>query len=316
MRLESVSIKIFHKLKSRFLESGFIKPTLKQRQLAENLKQKVLSLGDLGNGIQMEQTWLEFRKKVRENIIYKDPRNFLNWPVIRSSMFHEPDRAELKFLKLSPNWLKIKIALKEAPAGNPRPFPGMLSSSGNCIHNAYVLEKFLSFFNLDIGKARRIVEFGGGYGSLCRLIYNLGFTGQYVIYDIPEFSLLQEYFLKSWNENISLSLEPIAKNRQGIALLSDLKVMQKQLENFNTAPDIFIATWSLSESPVDLRERILGLVGGSGYIFIAFKDTFSNVNNLDYFKRFAESNSNYDWRQEEIKHLPGNFLLAGKRRGV
>jgi len=316
MKLKSAVIKIYHGLKSRVLEMGIIKPALKQRRLAENLKQKALSLGDLGDGLQMEQTWVEFRKSVRENILQRDPRNFLNWPVIRSSMFHEPDPVEFKFLKSSDDWIPLKEALKEVSAGNPRPYPGLVSSSGNYIHNAYILKNFLSFCNTDIGKVNNIVEFGGGYGSMCRLAYNLGFTGNYVIYDLPEFSLLQEYFLKSWNENIPVCFGPDANIRGGIALLSNFQDLKKQVESFNGPPDIFIATWSLSESPVELREKILGLVSGSGYIFIAFKDSFSNVNNLDYFKRFVQANSDYDWQQREIEHLPGNFLLAGKRRNI
>jgi hypothetical protein len=38
------------------------------------------------------------------------------------------------------------------------------------------------------------VEFGGGYGALCLAVQSGGFTGQYVIFDLPVFS--QVFFLK------------------------------------------------------------------------------------------------------------------------
>ena len=49
----------------------------------------------------------------------------------------------------------------------------------------------------DLSSSGVIVEFGGGYGSMCRLLHKLGFSGQYFIYDLPEFVALQRYFLKS-----------------------------------------------------------------------------------------------------------------------
>jgi hypothetical protein len=40
-----------------------------------------------------------------------------------------------------------------------------------------------------------IVEFGGGFGSMCRLIGALGFRGRYVIFDLPPVLALQRYYL-------------------------------------------------------------------------------------------------------------------------
>jgi hypothetical protein len=42
-----------------------------------------------------------------------------------------------------------------------------------------------------------IVEFGGGYGSMCRLIYQAGYMGSYIIYDFAHLNLIQDYYLKS-----------------------------------------------------------------------------------------------------------------------
>ena len=42
-----------------------------------------------------------------------------------------------------------------------------------------------------------IFEFGGGYGSMCRLAHNLGFNQAYIIFDLQPFSALQNYYLSS-----------------------------------------------------------------------------------------------------------------------
>jgi hypothetical protein len=314
MEMKFFAIKIFHKIKCYALEAGLFQPSLRQQGLTRQLRQKTMSLDNLETKDAIEPAWIKYREEVRANILQKDPRNFLNWPAIRSSMFHEPDRLELEYLKSLSQWQSLKSALRETPAGNPRRYPYLLSSSGNYIHNAYVLMKFLNYFNFDIKQTRNIVEFGGGYGSMCRLAYNLGFDGRYVIYDLPEFSLLQEYFLKSWKEEALVSLAPVTGSKPAIALLSTLEDLQKQLENFGGRPDIFIATWSLSESPAELRDKIFRLAGESKYIFIAFRDIFSQIDNVAYFKQFTQLHNNYDWKQEKLEHLPGNFLLAGKRR--
>jgi hypothetical protein len=316
MQLEVFFIKIFHRVKGYLLESGFLKPSPTQRELSQQLRQKAASLDSPDTTNLVEPAWAKYRIAMRANLLQKDARNFLNWPTICSAMFHEPDRIELEYLKSLPQWERLRKVLKETSVGNPPGYPGFLSSSGNYIHNTYILTKFCGFFNFDISKARKVVEFGGGYGSMCRLVYNLGFSGNYAIFDLPEFCLLQEYFLKSWNKNIKVSLRPISQNQPGVALLSQQEDLQKQLENFNGCPDVFIATWSISESPVELREKVFEVVGQSKYIFIAFHDVFAKVDNVDYFRQFTQLHNNYDWKQEEIGHLPGNFLLAGKRKEI
>jgi hypothetical protein len=47
---------------------------------------------------------------------------------------------------------------------------------------------------LDVRGFDFVIEFGGGYGSLCRLFFNQQFKGQYVLFDLPPFSALQHFF--------------------------------------------------------------------------------------------------------------------------
>jgi hypothetical protein len=147
-----------------------------------------------------EKFWLQNCINLREKIINSDPRNFLNWVVVQQTMFH--DASYLEYKELKNNWAYWGEKLAEDKFGNPMPYYLNTNSSGNLIHYAYSLEQ-LRKISIDVKDFEQIVEVGGGYGGMAKLIFNLGFAGNYIIYDLPEFSALQEYYLSSINEEVS-----------------------------------------------------------------------------------------------------------------
>ena len=50
---------------------------------------------------------------------------------------------------------------------------------------------------INIQSLATIVEYGGGYGGMAHVISRLGFTGNYFMYDLPEFLLLQRFYLSN-----------------------------------------------------------------------------------------------------------------------
>lgn len=163
------------------------------------------------------------------------------------------------------------------------------------IHNAYNLSFLIGHFNVDIGKIESIVEFGGGFGSMPKLIKDLGFNGKYTIFDFPEFIALQKYYLNSTHTK---------GNFEFIDQISKISLLD---------PDIFIATWSLSESPLNIRDEFLRKVGKPKYILIGYQEKFEEVDNVKYFNQYANDNKDYDWKTWEINHLPKNYYLIGKK---
>ena len=94
---------------------------------------------------------------------------------------------------------------------------------------------------------QEIVEFGGGYGSFFRLLKNLGYTNKYFIYDLPVMCAIQKFYLK----NVFLPCP-------NTETLSNLKWLSGAASNvsdnvINLDESLFMATWSLSECPYDLR---------------------------------------------------------------
>ncbi len=308
-------IKAIHKFKIIFLDLfSFIK-NKKQILLIENLRKNIKSLPQLSLDGITNESWTKYRINVRVKMQNCNLGNFLNWGIVRSSMFHECSRVEYLKLRGLDNYDIWKNALVESKIGNPRPYPDFLSSSGNLIHNAYSLSELLLKHNIDIKSLNKVFEFGGGYGSMCRLFLNLGFNGQYIIYDLPEFNYLQEYFLKSSyvNKNISVINDSTKKQNDGVVLISNKDVLASQFNDSSVSIDIFLATWSISEAPIEVRELVFDTVKNPKYYLIAYRDCFEGVDNKLYFNDFCNKHSDYLWNLQEIDHLPGNFYLIGKR---
>lgn len=256
-----------------------------------------------------ERAWLENCIELRKQILWRDPRNFLQWGVVKRTMFHECKQAELDFLKELPNWNSLEAVLIEDPVGNPKRFSGMLTSSGNLIHHLYNVSQFLSVYPVSIQKMPQVVEFGGGYGSMARLFYKMGFSGRYVIFDVPEFAALQEYFLSSLDVSVPVFRKP-TKDR-GVVILTDIEDFKKQCALDQI--DLFIATWSISESPVELREIVLKAVENGRYWLIAYQKQFQDIDNVEYFKKHM-SEGQYNWKSFEIVHLPGQYYAFRSKK--
>jgi FkbM family methyltransferase len=204
-----------------------------------------------------ELAWLANRTTLRRCILEADPREFLTWDVVTGSMFvgNRPfiDN-ELNYLMSRPDWKQLwEGILEEDHAGDPKPYKGYRQSSGNRIHQAYHLARFEQETGLSVNRFPLIVEFGGGYGSLCRLVHKLGFKGQFIIFDFPEFVALQKFYLGSLAMPL-IEAKDVASGRRGILCTSDLSVLGS-LTPQEAQTSLFIATWSLSETDPAYRNQ-------------------------------------------------------------
>ena len=110
----------------------------------------------------------------------------------------------------------------------------------------------------------KIVELGGGIGDMCDIAYKLGFEGEYKIYDFPEVNQLQEYYMGELGNDK-------AKFTSDINDLSDA--------------DLVIGTWSFTEMPLDLREKIMMKIGGSKNWLIAYSNQIFSLDNDAYINK-------------------------------
>lgn len=119
-----------------------------------------------------------------------------------------------------------------------------------------------AFFLKDM---RSIVEVGAGYGDMCSVVHALGFKGEYTIVDIPETRPIQEFYL----------------GKQGIT-------PKWSFEDDNVShADLVIATWSLSETPVEYRNVLMPKIDQSkNWLILAQSEVFGQKVNDDYFNNF------------------------------
>ena len=225
--------------------------SLKEKELIEELRGKttLIPVTETSNLEGAALHWAEYMNELRYLILNEDLRAFLKWEIIQYSMFigNVPYvDIELKELEQAHDFdSKWKKAIQETNIGLPILYKKYLGSSANLIHHAYHIKKFEETIQTDIKDIDMVFEFGGGYGSMCRLFKNIKFDNQYVIFDLPLFSLLQEYYLKSLGHS-TLTVDEFCEGKKGILCISEIDDIKKIMTSLpESNKNLFIATWSI-----------------------------------------------------------------------
>jgi len=256
--------------------------------------------------VTVDGEWAQNEARLREAILVGDVSEFLCWPVVLDTMrfvSEEYNAQQLNALvadaAAAERWLP---ALQESPVGYGAMYDvGSDTTSGNAIHAAAHLETFEDATGLRIEEMGAVVEFGGGYGCLCRLIHGLGFRGRYILHDLPVASLLQQYYVETvgvgGRVHYTSCLDDLAERVEGLP-----------------GPRLFVATWSLSEAPPDLREVVWPLVDSFDAYLIAYQEQFEGVDNIDYFDSWQAEQPEVRWQTTVIPGLPGpSYYMMGAR---
>jgi hypothetical protein len=296
-------------------------PTQREQKLIDELRSAFANIPHAVADSKSEAAncWAQFQESLRSLVLSRDPRGFLSWDVVSRSMFLAFSTyavKELSYLKRRKDWdLRWKSVLRESPVGQPAPFLLYPRTSANLIHDAYNLCAFEEATGRVPERFHYILEFGGGYGSMCRLLFNLGFDGRYVIYDLPPFSSLQSYYLNSLGIPV-LSGKSLARDEKGVALVSTEEDLLRSAEPFKKQESLFIAAWSISETSIDVRRRFLSYAAECDAFLIAYQRQFGEVDNCGFFDKWQEETSaTIEWRKIPIRHIPGDHhYLFGTRR--
>jgi hypothetical protein len=189
----------------------------------------------------------------------------------------------------------LRGLLREDAVGHPPIYPGT-SASSNLIDHAYHLQRFVDETGTNLANVQQVVEIGGGYGSMCRLLRQLS-DCDYYIFDFPEFAALQRYYLGS----LGISPAPkIASSPESIAIAK------------SAHPNLLIATWSLCEMPLSERSRVLAELPEFDLFLIAHNGRFYETENVEYFRRFRDERPGHQWTEVPIEHMRGCRYLFGK----
>jgi hypothetical protein len=268
-----------------------------------------------------ENEWTGNVIRLKELVCNDDPREFTRWDVIQNTMcvnYASYLTSEFKYLKRHPDWEnRWRPAIKESAVGHPIPHWQYPKSSGNLIHHAYHIAQFEDTTATRVDSMDFVFEFGGGYGSMCRLLYNLGFNGSYVIFDLPAFSLLQQFYLKAIGVTVHTP-ESFKNATSGALCISDVGQMKEIISNMpKSDKSLFIATWSLSETPIEFRKSVVPLLSSFKTFLIGYQAQFNEVNNIEFFNEWKSIMSGVEWQDGHLKHIQGhNRYLMGKAKIV
>ena len=180
------------------------------------------------------------------------------------------DQAESDMTKATPEWFK---AMRHVPRGFT---PGNSDIEQHFVHdldpkfqtNAWNLrsnhhyQTYQKLSGNQINRFNRIVELGGGCGDFCRFTRDMGYDGEYVIWDLPMVSLIQQVALS----DVSVSFTHHVPKPQPHTL--------------------FVATWSMSETPPEFREIITSKLKPNNYL-ICYQHEFENQSNTEYFSSWT-----------------------------
>lgn len=265
-------------------------PSERELCLARALKDEIARLTPLAPASDPAvRLWTKFRNQLRKDVARRDPRFFLMWPVIHRTMsVHGASYVSVERAAIEGS--AFRSALVEDRVGHP-------PSSDNLIHHAYHLQQFSTRTSMDIASVAQVVEIGGGYGSMCRLVRRFSDCAYHVV-DLPEFAALQRYFLGC----LQVSPEPeIVSAPFELSLDGAIR------------PTLLIATWSLSEMPLAERQRTMDALPDSDAFLIGYQNEFEGIDNVDYFARFRASRPGHRWVDVPIAHVAGNRYLFGIR---
>jgi hypothetical protein len=205
----------------------------------------------------------------------------------------------------------IHKALTESPVGKPLVNPNYPLSSPLLVQHGYHLTRLLEATDFDLSKLRLVVEFGGGYGSFFRLLRNLGYRDRYIICDLPVMSALQRFYLRN--------VFPTAPGMQPPANLrwqSGEEYGTLGQEAAEHSPSLFVATWSLSETPLTVRRAVESTLGTFSHILIAYQRTFGSYDNVEYFTTLQSTLKQFSWHHAECAVYRNNFYLIGQNKSV
>lgn len=274
----------------------------RDKQIKEAIRKKILLINIIQKNL--KETHNIFNKKLNLLLREENIKNFLRVGFIQK-MFFLHNRIfvyfELILLKKDKRWPFYKKLIKEEPIGNPVRYFLYQDSSGNRINHVYHLSVLAKELNINLTEVNNVFEFGGGYGCMASIFSKINKNIKYTCFDTPYVNLLQYYYLKHNNLDVGFT------EKKKFYLISNPKKIKLSYQK--NLKSLFIANWSLSETPYNFRKDFIPLIKKNDLILISFQEKFENIDNLNYFNNLKKKFSN-KFRIKIIKNkfYTGNII--------
>ena len=212
---------------------------------------------------QVKEEWEEIIAKLYSLYTTKELRSdFLHNSVITHALFMNSQgdlmAHQIELCKQQFSIDELKDTLKESPVGKPpKAMTWEFDTTHNSIHHLYHMSRYKRRTKKTPAAASRVIEWGGGYGNFCKLVCKLPNSQlkTYTIIDLPEISALQWIYLSSvFGEDKVNIVAGSNKVEEGKINLVSIPNLDKVDSGYN----LFVSTWALSESPVEMHQFVEG----------------------------------------------------------
>lgn len=207
-----------------------------------------------------DPSWARVNAGIAQQMVPDPPFAFLRCPPIISWMYWDGYDARIAAeLKSVEQWLGTMPVrpldiLRENAVGRPYLYDRRYLTSSVLVNHAAHVCFLASETGLRPSELHRVVEWGGGYGSLARILFRFQPELSYTILDTPVMMALQWLFLSTvlGPERVVLPGSADAPPRNGCVYLQNASTFGP----VGGSVDLFVSTNALSECPRDLIEGV------------------------------------------------------------
>jgi hypothetical protein len=227
--------------------------------------------------------WSSWAGQVRKAFTERVPADFLNHPRLVATMVlgrrHGAQQANdrLPLIVDAFDAATARSLLRDDPIGSPNIVSREFLASACRVAHVYGLAQYQKTIGSPFWSASNIVEWGGGFGTMARLIQRMNPDVTYTILDLPEILSLQYVYLASI---LGMDRVNLVEDRGGVAaekinFLPSAAVTSGAIE---VTAEGFLSTWALNESPVEAQQFVLDrAMFGAKRILIAYADNEGNA---------------------------------------
>lgn len=224
--------------------------------------------------------WPYWQANMQALAAARAPETFWDWPAVRHTMTvdHFPMGQQLLELQSSADWRRWEAALAYAENDH---------HARNLINQAFCLHQWENATGRRVEELGSIYEFGAGYGAMAHLVARLGFAGRYYVTDLPEFAVLQRWFLAQHAVEVEHVTGPVHA-------------------------DLFIGLYSLSETPADFRAAFSAQLTAESYLMLFSErwGTAGSIDNRAFFEQFVADRNHLTWAFPRYLQRPDYFALG------
>jgi hypothetical protein len=260
----------------------------------------------------IHESWSQNVSELESYFVSQMSENFIANNVINGTMVftnREVHKLEMKNVSDSFDRNLIKEVISKGLNSAFLAGKSRRSTLINSVHHLHHLMRFEQLTGRKISSIENVVEFGGGYGNMARIVLNLGGCNTYSIVDLLLFSCIQYVFLSTVAGNDQVTLDNNNANQNAnIHLLSLLRTD----EPTNLRGDLFLSTWALSESTRAAYDWVLASDWfGATNLLLAYNEHWKPWHENELEQSLATNNWNIS--KEAIPFLPGSFYLFATR---